>query len=155
VACRWRGVWSIENATKENKIKLCGDARLTSKTLAGVLIKKLPPRMPLGPSLTLIVGIPNLSIAHVCQKPTPAIREMASSVVNASRILDRSAFAKSEGAICAGLGQKLEVSTARGGLYTGQPTKVHISGMKWETAEISPGQTPVSIPGWGINGAIA
>ena len=79
------------------------DARLTSKTLAGVLIKKLPPRTPFGPSLTLMVGIPSLSLAHVNQKPTPAMREMASSVVNASRILGRSAFAKSEGAIGVGI----------------------------------------------------
>lgn len=114
------GLWLIENATKENAIKRRGDARLTSKTLAGVLIMKLPPRMPFGPSLTLMVGIPSLSIAHVCQKPTPAMREIASSVVKASRILDRSAFAKSEGAIGVGLGQKLGVLTVSGCLYTGQ-----------------------------------
>ena len=89
----------VENATKDDKIKRQGCAQLTSNTLAGVLIKKWLPRTPFGPSLTLIAGIPSLSIAHVCQKPTPAIKQMASSVVNSSRILDRSAFAKSEGAI--------------------------------------------------------
>lgn len=111
------GTWLIENATKDNGIKGRGGAQLTSKTLAGVLIKKWPPRMPFGPSLTLIAGIPSLSIAHVCQKLQPAIREMASSVVNDSRTLDRSAFAKSEGAIGEGLRRKSEVPNVRGVVY--------------------------------------
>ena len=78
----------------------------------------------------MIVGIPSFSIAHVCQKPTPAMREIASSVVNASRILDRSAFAKSEGAIGVGLGQKLEVLGVRDGLYTRWSAKIHFNGME-------------------------
>jgi hypothetical protein len=102
---------------KKNTIKWRESRRLTSRTLAGVLIKKWLPLTPLGPSLTLIAGIPSLSMAHVCQNPTPAIREMASSVVNSSRILDRSAFANSEGDIFAGVGQRLEALIQREGTY--------------------------------------
>ena len=104
---------STENATKGVTSSQQGSARLTSRTLAGVLIKKWLPRMPLGPSLTLIAGIPSLSIAQVCQKPTPEIREMASSMVSPSRTVERSAFAKSEGGICTVLDQGLENTRAK------------------------------------------
>jgi hypothetical protein len=62
-------------------------------------MRKWLPLIPFGPSLTLIAGTPSLGIACVCQNPTPAIKEIASSVVNSSTILERSALAKSEGAI--------------------------------------------------------
>lgn len=153
------GTQLIGSATKDDRIKLRGSAQLTSKTLAGVLIKKWPPRMPLGPSLTLIAGIPSLSMAHVCQKPTPAIREIASSVVNTSRILDRSAVAKSEGAIGAGSGQRLEVQNAEGGavyILVSQPRE---GPHEWDVVGIGrdfPGPTLAPIPGCGIlTGTIA
>lgn len=49
--------------------------------------------------LTLIAGIPSRGIACVCQKPTPAVSKIASSVVSCSTISSTFALAKSEGGI--------------------------------------------------------
>ena len=48
---------------------------------------------------TFTGGIPRRGTPCVCQKPTPAVRPMASSVVNWSTISSIFAFAKSEGAM--------------------------------------------------------
>jgi len=81
VSC-WRNlVERILSPRRTITSKQQGSGRLTGRTLAGVFTGERLPRTPLGPSLKLIAGIPSHSIAQVCHKPTPAIREMASSVV--------------------------------------------------------------------------
>ena len=53
--------------------------------------------VPFGPSVTFIAGMPRRGTACVCQKPTPAVSKIASSIVSCSTTSDRDALAKSEG----------------------------------------------------------
>ncbi|CUM53126.1 unnamed protein product [Debaryomyces tyrocola] len=48
----------------------------------GTPLKNLVPLIPFGPSEVLIEGIPNLFTGTVCQKSTPAKREIFSDNVN-------------------------------------------------------------------------